>query len=449
MRRFRLGLVVAALAALAGSAQAQETSGLQVYGVAAPIGSGTVVSQTMIPARLRGELVVDFHGDAAAGCATYGLCAYSGTIVVRPRDAEVSFFTVRRGGRIRHVVLLGLVPDPPDYITSARVQRSISGGPSVTCADGVPSSLAGQTAGVIHGRSVTLRLLVKGGSLLQTRCAGPLDGDLSTGSSVATVPLSRLRHGRTSLDLSGASTFASHGFAGTISSTLTMTLGKPSSNPTSGQLPPAVKIQRTRVLSENLRVLRVGGRLTATILGTREETVCGLLDSCGLSGTLSMSDVAHDASAQVTAIGAERRPYRDFLAALGLSRSGRSRGISVVLQVNWTGAVRATVDQGADTCTDAAATGGVALASGFGVGGVGAFTGSWRTRCPGPIFNPFNQVLIASFNRATLGHREFSVRVRAKGSPTDDGYVIVPHGRLSMLLRRGRITQQVISAPAG
>jgi hypothetical protein len=444
VKRVRLVLVVLALAALAGPAEARETSVVQVFGVPTVPGE-TVLSQLTIPAQLQGELVVSFHGDAAAGCATYGVCAYSGTIVVRPRDGEVSVVTLRRHGRMRHLVLLDLSSNPMAYVTSARVQRSVPGGPAATCADAA-SPLIAQTTGVVRGRSVTLRVLDTGGSLLETRCAGPLDGDLSNAGPAATISLGRLRRGRTALDFGATSALASHGFVGTISSTLEMRLGKPQF--TRVGLPPGTKLHRTRLVTESLRLVRVRGRLSATIRGSADPTVCELLDSCGVSGTLSLSDVRRDATAEVLAVGPARRPYRDFLTALGLSRSGRSRGIAVDLIVSWTGGVRATVNQAGGTCTGTASTGGVSF--GFGLGtDAGEFEGSWRTRCPGPIFSNGSQALTASFDRAALGHREFSVGMRASGSLADDGYVIVPHGGLSVLLGRGRVTQQVFSEPAG
>ena len=221
--------VVLALAAVAGPAQAQGSSSLLFA-----FGSGRVVSDVSIPVRARGDLVVSFHGDTAAGCAAYGLCAYSGSIVVRPRTGEVDVVTIRQQRRLRHIVLFSLGAGAgPGYNTSARVQRSLPGEPATTCADAPGSVLGGLATAVTHGHSVTIRLLDRGGSLLQTRCAGPLDGDLADVSPAVTLPISRLSRGRMTLGLGGTRTFSVHGFSGTVSSTLTMKLAKPRSEPTS------------------------------------------------------------------------------------------------------------------------------------------------------------------------------------------------------------------------
>ncbi|MBV9362986.1 MAG: hypothetical protein JOY89_02020, partial [Solirubrobacterales bacterium] len=89
MRRVWPVLVVLMLAAVAGPAQAQTGSGLLFFGVPGM----KVLSETNIPARASGELVISFHGDSTAGCATYGLCGYAGTILVRPSAGDLAFVT--------------------------------------------------------------------------------------------------------------------------------------------------------------------------------------------------------------------------------------------------------------------------------------------------------------------------------------------------------------------
>ena len=279
MKRTWMVGAVLALAALAGPAQAQTEVGVQLFG--GPAGA-RLVSEASISARVQGDLVVTFRGDAAAGCAAQGLCSYSGTIVVHPHDGQLGIVTYRRHGRIGHLVFVSLGSPENGYATSARVTRSVSGAPAGTCADAQSSLLSGQSSAPNHGGMVTLRLLAPAGSLLQTRCAGPLDGDLSSSSPVATIPLARLLRGRIVLDLSGRRTFASHGFAGTIDSTVTMKLGKPRKQSGNASFPPGIKTHRVRTVIEQLSLVRVRGGLTATAQGTSNPIVCGLLDSCGL-----------------------------------------------------------------------------------------------------------------------------------------------------------------------
>jgi hypothetical protein len=295
-------LVVLGLAVLVGPAQAQISSSALFFG--AP---GTkVVSGTDIPITAHGEVVVSFRGDAAAGCAAYGLCAYSGTIVLRPQGGTLTVITLRHRGRIERQVELVLGSGGGAYATSARVQRSDPNGQGGTCAD-APSTFFGPGAGAVtHGDLVTIRLLAPDGSLLQTRCAGPLDGDLATASPSVTVRTARLLRGRMVLDLSGTGTFSVHGFAGTITSTLAMNLGKPRSQP----------------------------------------------------------------------------PLN-----------------------------------------------------------------SWRTHCPGPMLGNASTGVAAALRPGALGRRVFTVKLHGKGSFTDDGYVVTPQGSLSVVLRRGHVTQQVITEP--
>jgi hypothetical protein len=444
VKRALIGGVLVGLAALVGPAQAQ--TAVALYGGL----PGAIVSQTSINARVQGDLVVTFRGDAAAGCAARGLCSYSGTVLVRPRSAQVSVLTYRRGRGYGHLVFVSLGSPDNGYETSARVTRSPGGaGAGGTCADAGNSLFPGSIPAATHGHSLTIRLLGRGGSLLPSRCAGPIDDDLSGASPAVTVPLARVLRGRMTIDLSGTRTFSTHGFAGTVSSTLTMKLGKPQVQSGNGSVPPGIKTRRIRTVSEQLTLVGVRGGLGATVRGTSDPIVCSLLDSCGVNGSLSLSGGVRGATANVTATGPARRPYRDFLAALGLSRSGDPHGIQVFGSVSWIGDVRASMTQAGSACSDTAATGGVGVPFTLGPGPGGGFVGTWRTRCPGPLFENTGSLLSSSPDRAALGHREFTLDVRGRGASSDDGYMIVVHGRLSLRLRRGRITSQVLTQPGG
>lgn len=443
MRRASMVLVVLALAALAGPAAAQ--TGVSIYAFGGP-GGAKVLSETSIAARIQGELVVGFHGDAAAGCAAYGLCSYSGTILVRPRSGQVEVVTYRRHGRTGHYVFVTLGSPENAYGTSVRVARSVGGVAAGTCADAQTSLFSTQNSASTRGGLVTMRLFAPGGMLLQTRCAGPTDGDLSGVSPVTSIRLARLLRGGVALDLSGSRTFASHGFAGTINSTITLKLGKARPQSVNASFPPGVKTHRVRTVIEHLNLVHVRGDLGATVRGTGNPIVCGLLDSCELRGNLTLTGPSHDVSAQLIATGPARRPYADFLAALGLSRTGRARGIGVFGTVDWVQEVRADESQDGSVCTDTAPTGGIAVALGFG-GRLAGFIGPWRTRCPGPVLANAQPLVGAPLDRSVLGHREFTIRLRGMGTLADDGYGIQARGRMSLVLRRGRITQQVTVEP--
>lgn len=452
MRRAWFVLVVLALAGFAGPAQAQAGGGFVSLGL-----PGTkVLSETSIPVHVSGELSVSFHGDAGAGCASYGLCSYSGVILVRPRGGDLTIDTYRRGGRIGRAAILGLGPAPgpgqPGSATFARVQRSIPGSAAAVCADSHSSFFSTVQVVESRGGSFTIRLLAPGGSLLQTRCASPLDGDLAGAGPSVTIPVSRALRGGTVLDLSDTRAFAVHGFAGTIDSSLVIRLGRPQPGSSSSgpSFPPGIKVQRIRTVTEQLSLVRVNGQLTAAVQGTTDPIVCRLLDTCGLSGTLSLGRVGKGANAQVVAVGPANRPYRDFLTALQLTRGGNSRGIQMAMFVSLTAGVRADVGQAGITCRDTSGAGGVAVSVGSLFGGSlggGGFAGSWRTRCPGPALGAGPGGFGTSLAPGALGHHQFALAVRASGSFSDDGYVISPHGRLSIVLRRGPITQQVATQP--
>jgi hypothetical protein len=417
-------LVVVAIAALAGPAQAQLAIAFPLIG--GP--GGRLVSETNTPARVQGELVVTFHGDPSVGCAAYGLCAYSGTIVVKPRSGQVESVTYRRHGRTGHAVSIILGSPEDASATWAETTRSVAGGTAGTCVDARKPLFFVQTSAFTRGGPVTIRLLEPHGTLLQTRCAGPTDGDLSALSPTRTIRLARLLHGLTVLDLSGSTPFAVHGFAGTIDSTLKLELGKPHSQSENPGFPPGVKIHRVRTVTEQLTLVRVRGGLSATVRGTGNPIVCGLLDSCGLRGTLRLTGPLRDVSAQLIA-------------------TGRARGIGVFGTISWLQDVHANVSQAGSVCTDAAVTGGIAVPLGFG-GRLRGFVGPLRTRCPGPSLANAQPLLGAPLSRSALGHRQFTIQVGGSGTSSDDGYEIRVRGHLSLVLRRGRITQQVSSEPA-
>jgi hypothetical protein len=453
LRRCVLGLPLAAVVAwLFAAAPAARAQGLSQYAFLFPDGA-TVLSQTDIGLQVSGEVTVSFHGDPAAGCAAYGVCGYSGTVTVLPRSGDLLVVKVRRGHRIGYSAALALAPGPSGYLTATRVERSAPGQQGGACADaqsGLPGSFSQAS---VHGRSLSVAVLGRGGSLLLTRCAGPADADLAGAGPQATVPLRTVMLGRMTLDLSGNRTFLAHGFAGTITSTLVLRLGTPVRSGSSGaRFPPGIKAQRVRTVTERLSVIRAAGGVTAAVQGTADPVVCRLLDTCGLRGTLSQAPVSRGATAEVLAMGPASLPYGDFLAALGLNPSGSPKGIAVSLAVSLPGDVSAVLSQSGGSCTDTAPTGELALVL-SGVehrfAGQAVSGGSWRTRCPGPIFDSGPTLLSGSLPRSAVGRRQFTIDMRGTGSLEDDGYTIAVHGQLMLGLRREGITQQVTTQPTG
>jgi hypothetical protein len=210
------------------------------------------------------------------------------------------------------------------------------------------------------------------------------------------------------------------------------------------------------VVSEALRLVSASGGLSAAFRGAGDPFECQLLDSCGLTGTVTAPLGRPRAPAFLTASGPAKRPYRDFLAALGLDPRGNPRGIEVFGDINWSGgAFSAVIDQ-AGRCTETGPTGAGAVTlelkrDRF----VASYTAdsSMRTRCPGPFFSsegPSSEtqtLATGTVGAATLRPRTFTLRLNGARTFTDDGYSIVSHSRLSLVIRRGRLSQHVSVQP--
>lgn len=255
------------------------------------------------------------------------------------------------------------------------------------------------------------------------------------------------------ISLAGTHRFAGHGFAGRVSSTLMLRLGKihrQSSSPPG----PKVKTKRIRIVTERLGLVRMKGGLAIAIHGVRDHQVCSLLDSCGLTGSLSWAPVQSKAHAVLTASGLASRPRRDFLAALGLAQKGNPRGISLGGEIDWKdhGLFSERVTQ-AGTCADK-----VGLISGFvdlyqeqdGIEAFYAPGAALRTRCPGPLLDSVVGSLAGqTLSARTVSRRRFTIDLRPPSTVQDDGYVGRPSGQISLVLQRsGHTTQHVITVPA-
>jgi hypothetical protein len=224
--------------------------------------------------------------------------------------------------------------------------------------------------------------------------------------------------------------------------------------------PPGIKTQRLRFLTEPLRVTAVSGSLVGRVTGTRNTELCVLLDTCSLAGTLGFAPKAAASQGELVAIGPAKRPYRDFLTALGLSSSGRSAGIEVDGILTWddSGIVAESLRQ-STSCVDRASLGsGAASLQMIGrrlhvryLGGGGYTLGgqtALRTRCPGPLVAPGTALGAGSIPRSRFRHRSVTVRLRATPALSDQGYDISLAGTLTLRLRRGPLQQQIAAFPA-
>jgi hypothetical protein len=267
--------------------------------------------------------------------------------------------------------------------------------------------------------------------------------------------------GHVNVDLSGTRNFAVGGFAGSVRSTLVLHLRDTYTDTGNGG---SSRRERDRVVTEPITLLRATGAITASVHGVANPDVCLPLDSCGLQEMFSVQPRPQMSQGALIAYGPAKRPYRDFLAALGLSRRGRSAGILVYGTLGWDrgGVVTAESTGG---CRDSARLGtgeivfetgrtglflaggnGVRLPSGNGLTSYYPAAGPLRARCPGPqLAGAVPYLAEGTTTPHALAGRQFSVSLRPDQSFSDDGYEGRLGGSLTLTLRRGRLTQHVIS----
>jgi hypothetical protein len=409
-------------------------------------GAGRAVSTIDVPGRLTGTLTVAFHGDPSAGCAAQGLCGYSGTVVLSPGSSvNIGVERVRHQGRTTYQASLGLGGGQMPPVIAARVQRAGGG----LCGDAT-SPFVGLPVTINRG-VVTAPLLAAGGTLLSTRCAGPLDVDLTSVSPEIQLPLAGLLRGRRTLNLGGTRSFAAGGFAGTVTSTLRLSLGKPRTQSSSNYFPRGIKTRADRVVTETLAVTQTSGQLGLSLAS--DPASCQFLDSCGLRGSVAGTIAPQSPTASLTVQGPATRPYGDFLAALGQSRRGNPRGLEVIGTVGWGsgGNVTSNLSQGVP-CTSQSPMGPGAVVL---LGHDGRLLGSYgplaspRTRCPGPMLLVQGQTLASgSVSLRGVGNRAFTLHLRGQGPLSDDGYSFSQQTSLTLTLRRAGVHQKTQRVPS-
>jgi hypothetical protein len=411
-----LTLAPAALAAHHGGS----SIGIEVFG-SGP-GIPFAAESRLIPARVTGDLVVSFHGDRAAGCQRRGVCADSGTIVwtpTHPASLEVDGFTSSEGKSFSFD--LGI--DQENFASSGGgttdtdVQEA-----GAVCAD---AANTGSDLSFPTSRK-GVHIVLTGDGLFVTRCAGPLESDLAKALPSTWLPVRRLVRGNTTIGLRSERRFASHGFAGTVASTLSVSLKAPG------------RWQRTRLKVSKLRQHEVrlsyratlAGQLTADVSGDADQGLCGPLGACGLSGTLSLA-VPATGEAEFTAYGSMKYSYAQLLRALLRRRTLKGVAVSGYMQWDRGAHAVATMRGPSGACHDSISIEGVdaivsigrrQLASQIGVDAEA--DNGLRTRCPGPFLS---QYLVASghASRAIIGRQTATMPITSGTTFSDDGY----HGR--------------------
>jgi hypothetical protein len=400
----------------------------------------------IVPVQFSGQLAVTFHGDPARGCASGGLCGFSGVVVFRPGPrGSIQVHSVRHAGHTSREAYLSA----ENPVTSARVERVDSSGATHICTDAGTFPTPGRSGGDAAG--VRVVLLQSEGNVLSTRCAGPTDGDVAAAGPQVTIPIGALQHNHGRFSLASMHSFAASGLAGTVTSTIVVQLVRPSKFPSPGPPPTPTTHKRLRIVTAQLTVVRASGRITDSLAGDPNQGVCVLLDACGLAGTLTMSMQPERATGGVEVVGSAKRPMRDFLAALGFRSGGRGRGLQVGGSINWGhgGRLVAALNP-SPQCSDSRPLGGGAIDIEPRPGSLTAaltVEDDLRTRCPGPLAG-LRATAFAQLPRGVLRRRVFSFSLRAQPAWRDDGYRVRQAGSLVITVLRGRITQQVVRAPA-
>ena len=293
---------------------------------------GPPTTDMSIPVRITGQLSVQFHGDSAAGCARWGLCGYSGTLSWQPPPAASIQIERTLGGHphlaIDLIPTLTAGPQLAGGVTSASVALAggSSSGSASRCLDAAGAG-QGASLGVRHG-AVTFSLARESPALLVTRCAGPRDADVLEHLPTPTLPLATVEHGRTAISLAASPQLKAHGFAGSITSTIVLHLGRPGRTRTENNRSPQGLTKSGREIDVSYRA-SLNGSVVEEIRGVADPLECGPLGSCGATGTITLTPRA-TATASLIVDAKATTPRRELLAAAGLG-PGSPGGVTAVV----------------------------------------------------------------------------------------------------------------------
>ncbi|HEY0631123.1 MAG TPA: hypothetical protein VGC98_03630, partial [Thermoleophilaceae bacterium] len=220
MRRvWRIVVLALLLGAIPAAAQAGSFSFVIVT-----TGGARGIHAVQSDIKLSGAISVDFHGDAAAGCAAAHLCDVTGTARWNVTgDGAIAAVAFRSHGRRfeQAFLTIGDFSDgEPPLRTSARVRRE--GASGSLCSDAVPGDVAGGGTTTRRGSAAEIKLIdpaAGSGDVLRTRCAGPMAADVAALLPARKIGERALLRGHRTLDFSADRTFAAHGLAGTLHST--------------------------------------------------------------------------------------------------------------------------------------------------------------------------------------------------------------------------------------
>lgn len=444
MRLAAIALVAALAPAAPAAAQSAISIGISTQEVAGGNGRD-------IPVTASGVVSVDFHGDRAAGCEQAGLCDVSGTDTWDPgRSGALTVFGNKQpeGGLLFFDVGAG-----QSSRTAARVRRTAPDGSVHTCSD-VAADRGGGELQASGGQ-----LVVDLGALLGTRCAGPVDADVAGLVPTARVSAQQLAAGRTSIDLTGERSFASHGLAGTLRSSVVLTLGAPGRPQQDGS--PSRRGRKFRLATAEYAIESVTGHVGLAFGGLPAPELCAALDACDLSGTIDTSLAATGGRATLVAFGPGRLSRRQLLRKLGVARGGRTARRQAEGAGQWSGGgtlAAALSRAGAPACRDEASLPGGALQLAERgprltvsyLTGLDPTGGGLPLRCGGPSDSDIgatNAPASGSVPSSILRRRRFAVHLGRGGSFAGEGYQGSSSADLTVVLRRRRVSIRSFRVP--
>lgn len=413
---------------------------------------------TLVPVKVEGSAQVSFHADPGTGCANP--CGLSGSVSWSPgRSALLAASEQRRGGvrKLRGSLLFIASPLNAGTATTAHVGMGAPGGSSCSDVQSRPIT----TIDLAAASPAHLNVSLAGGGaapgIFQTRCGGPVDGDLASAMTVKPIDSAMLHRGNATIDLSGTRPFASGGLAGTVDSSVKLRLGhslplpsfdlRPRRGPTGGRREP-------RVLFATYRIERVSGAATTNFTGGTDSALCAPLGVCGVSGTVRVAPLASSGSATFLALAESPHTTRAQLrAALGLAPGRRVHGLSIFATGDWQrdqGAVTETFNGTGGACAGSVPLGSGALNFTFGrrrvfvsYGHADAFDHTpYRTRCPGPALGDVAQDHPLATGQVPLRafrHRRVVIRLVRNRPFESSPYAGETRAALTVVLRRAHV----------
>jgi hypothetical protein len=258
----------------------------------APAGARTT-SQPERSVVVDGSLTYAWHGDPARGCAAAHVCGIAGAIIISGAD----------GGNL---TLKRALPRELDFGGGAATVRVQRVGPDGSVSDCVESlDEFDLLVAFVRPRAGGARAFVAPMSV--SHCATPLVDDLARLKLDARFAASR----PASIDLRQRVAFASGPYSGELTSTLTThpdPSGFSSSSSESGPgSSPATHRKRFAYVAMRYRATFAGARPEVSYFGG-SNGVCVVFDSCGVSGSTTISVPAATFTFRITASRPVRRP---------------------------------------------------------------------------------------------------------------------------------------------